>query len=215
MLLKRAEDAIADGDDIYAVIKGWGINNDGHSKMGYTAPSVDGQSAAISMAHRHAGVLADSITYVEAHGTGTSLGDPIEVDSLTKAFRQSTDKKQFCAIGSVKSNIGHLDVTAGVTALIKNSLVLRNRLIPPSLNYERPNPNIDFANSPFYVVDQPQPWTSATPRPCRLELVWRRRHQCARGDGSGASEATHRADPATAVGRPISSQCTLARRGNQ
>ena len=114
VLLKRCSDAIADGDDIYAVIKGWGLNNDGKAKVGYTAPSVDGQAGAIARAHQVAGVSADTISYVEAHGTGTPLGDPIEIDALTRTFRQTTDKKQYCAIGSVKTNIGHLDVAAGV-----------------------------------------------------------------------------------------------------
>lgn len=165
VLLKRVEDAVADGDDIYGVIKGWGINNDGRSKMGYTAPSVDGQSKAVLMAHQRAGFSADTITYIEAHGTGTSLGDPIEIDALTRAFRQSTSRNQFCAIGSVKSNIGHLDVAAGVTGLIKNCLALRHGVIPPSLNFDRPNPNIDFKNSPFFVVTEPHEWKiGVTPR---------------------------------------------------
>jgi FkbH-like protein len=158
VVLKKLEQAIQDGDDIYGVIRGWGINNDGRSKMAYTAPSVNGQSAAIEMAHRQAGFSADTISYVEAHGTGTSLGDPIEVDALTRAFRKSTDQKQFCGIGSIKSNIGHLDVAAGVSGLIKICLAMRYRLIPPTLNFLKPNPNIDFANSPFYVVTSPQPW---------------------------------------------------------
>lgn len=164
VLLKRVEDALADGDDIYAVIKGWGLNNDGRAKLGYTAPSVEGQSGAIAMAHRAAGINADSVTLIEAHGTGTSLGDPIEIESLTRVFRQTTDKRQYCAIGSVKPNVGHLDVAAGVTGLIKVSLALRHRVLPPSLNYERPNPNIDFESSPFFVNTQLQPWEAAFPR---------------------------------------------------
>ncbi len=164
VLLKRVEDAVADGDDIYAVIKGWGLNNDGHAKLGYTAPSVEGQSGAIAMAHRAAGITADTITLMEAHGTGTSLGDPIEIDSLTRVFRQTTDNKQYCAIGSVKTNIGHLDVAAGVTGLIKTSLALRHRVLPPSLNFEQPNPNIDFAASPFYVNTRLRSWDAPFPR---------------------------------------------------
>lgn len=156
--LKRTSDAIADGDDIYCVIEGYGLNNDGHAKMGYTAPSIDGQSQAIAMAHEQAGIRADSISYVEAHGTGTALGDPIEIDALTQAFRQTTEKSQFCAIGSVKTNIGHLDVAAGVTGLIKVCLSLRNQLLPPSLHFDTPNPNIDFESSPFFVNTQLQPW---------------------------------------------------------
>ncbi len=164
VLLKRVEDALADGDDIYAVIKGWGLNNDGRAKLGYTAPSVEGQSGAIAMAHRAAGINADSVTLIEAHGTGTSLGDPIEIESLTRVFRHTTDRRQFCAIGSVKPNIGHLDVAAGVAGLIKASLALRHRVLPPSLNYEQPNPNIDFESSPFFVNTQLQPWDAPFPR---------------------------------------------------
>ncbi|WP_419194452.1 HAD-IIIC family phosphatase [Novipirellula herctigrandis] len=165
VLLKRVEDAVADGDPIYGVIRGWGINNDGHSKMGYTAPSVEGQSEAIRMAHRKAGISADSISYVEAHGTGTALGDPIEVASLTKAFRETTDRNQYCAIGSLKTNIGHLDVAAGVTGIIKICQSMHHGKIPASLNFNRPNPNIDFESTPFYVATKQQEWKSnGTPR---------------------------------------------------
>lgn len=158
VVLKRLDDALADGDDIYAVIKGWGLNNDGRAKLGYTAPSTDGQYQAISLAHQMAGITADSISYMEAHGTGTALGDPIEVDALTRAFRLTTNEKQYCAIGSLKTNIGHLDVAAGVSGLIKVCLSMRNELIPPSLQFEAPNPNIDFENSPFFVNAQLRPW---------------------------------------------------------
>jgi len=158
VLLKNLDAAIADGDEIYGVIRGWGINNDGRSKMGYTAPSVEGQSSAVLTAHQHAGFSADSITYMEAHGTGTSLGDPIEIDALSRAFRASTDKNQFCAIGSVKSNIGHLDVAAGVTGLMKCCLAMKHGVIPPSINFKRPNPNIDFEKSPFYVASEKHAW---------------------------------------------------------
>ncbi len=158
VLLKRLEDAIADGNEIYGVLRGWGINNDGRAKMGYTAPSVVGQSEAIESAHRMAGIDADTIGYVEAHGTGTSLGDPIEIDALTRAFRRTSDKKQYCAIGSLKTNIGHLDVAAGVSGLIKVCLAMENEQIPPSLNFVTPNPNIDFPNSPFFVNTQLRDW---------------------------------------------------------
>ncbi|ARV58865.1 polyketide synthase [Nostocales cyanobacterium HT-58-2] len=151
VVLKRLEDAIADGDFIHAVIKGSAINNDGHSKVSYTAPSIDGQVEVITEAFTIAEIEPDTITYVETHGTGTALGDPIEIASLTKAFRTRTDKKGFCAIGSVKTNIGHLDTAAGVAGLIKTVLALKHKVIPPSLNFEQPNPQIDFANSPFYV----------------------------------------------------------------
>ena len=163
--LKRFEDAIKDGDQIYAVIKGFGLNNDGSSKSSYTAPSIDGHAAAIRLAQVLAGVSADTIGYVEAHGTGTPLGDPTEIKAFTKAFRETTDKKNFCAIGSVKTNIGHMDVAAGVAGLIKTALVLRHKLIPPSLNFTEPNPRIDFANSPFHVVTKLTPWEDGpTPR---------------------------------------------------
>jgi phthiocerol/phenolphthiocerol synthesis type-I polyketide synthase E len=158
VLLKRLGDAIADGDCIHAVIKGSAINNDGRSKVGYTAPSVDGQSKVIAEALANAGVEANTISYVEAHGTGTALGDPIEVAALTRAFRSYTDKNDFCAIGSVKTNIGHLDVAAGVTGLIKTVMALKHKIIPPSLHFETPNPEIDFQNSPFYVNTQLAEW---------------------------------------------------------
>jgi FkbH-like protein len=162
VVLKRLEDALADGDDVYAVIKGWGLNNDGRAKLGYTAPSAEGQFQAIAMAHQMAGITADSIGYMEAHGTGTALGDPIEVDALTRAFRLTTDEKQYCAIGSLKTNIGHLDVAAGVSGLIKVCLAMRNQMIPPSLQFDSPNPNIDFPNSPFFVNTQLRPWNRSS-----------------------------------------------------
>ncbi len=160
VVLRRLSDAIRDRDDIYAVIKGCGVNNDGRQKMGYAAPSVDGQAAAISLALEDASVPADTITYVEAHGTGTSLGDPIEIDALSRSYRwhSKSNRNQYCAIGSVKTNIGHLDVAAGVTGLIKICWAMRHGQIPPSLNYTRPNPNIDFANSPFYVNTELREW---------------------------------------------------------
>lgn len=158
VVLKRYAEALADGDAIYAVLKGWGLNNDGRAKMGYTAPSVIGQYEAIRLAHEMANVSADSISYMEAHGTSTALGDPIEVEALTRAFRRTTDQKQYCAIGSLKTNIGHLDVAAGVSGLIKVCLAMRHEVLPPSLNFETPNPNIDFANSPFFVNTHLRPW---------------------------------------------------------
>jgi acyl transferase domain-containing protein/acyl carrier protein len=149
--LKRLEDAVADGDHIHAVIKGSAINNDGSLKAGYTAPSVMGQADAILAALDEAGVDPESVSYIEAHGSATELGDPIEVAALTRAFQARTDKKNFCPIGSVKSNFGHLDRAAGVAALIKTALALERRQIPPSINFDSPNPKIDLANSPFYV----------------------------------------------------------------
>jgi acyl transferase domain-containing protein/acyl carrier protein len=165
VVLKRLEDAIADGDYIHAVIKGSAVNNDGSLKVGYTAPSVDGQREVILEALALAVVEPETISYVETHGTGTILGDPIEIKALTQAFRTSTNKKGFCAIGSVKTNVGHLDTAAGVAGLIKTVLALKYQQIPPSLHFEKPNPQIDFANSPFYVNTKLTEWkTNGTPR---------------------------------------------------
>ncbi len=163
--LKRLEDALADGDRIEAVIKGTAINNDGAGKAGYTAPSVRGQSAVIQAAFKNSGIDPETIGYVEAHGSATELGDPIEISALTKAFAAHTDKKKFCPIGSVKSNFGHLDRAAGVTALIKTTLALQHQQIPPSINFQGANPNIDFENSPFFVNTALRPWSrNGTPR---------------------------------------------------
>jgi len=151
VVLKRAEDALRDGDHIWAIIKGTAINNDGARKAGYLAPSVDGQARAIAEAQAVADTPADTIDYIECHGTGTYLGDPIEVAALTQAFRQTTDATGFCRIGSVKTNIGHLDTAAGVASLIKAALSLHHKEMPPSLGYEAPNPTIDFDTSPFQV----------------------------------------------------------------
>ncbi len=156
--LKRLADALNDGDNIHAVIKGFAINNDGHLKAGYTAPSVQGQAEVIATAQATAGFDPETITYVEAHGTATPIGDPIEIAALTQVFRASTDKKGYCAVGSVKSNIGHLDAAAGVSGLIKTVLALQHKSVPPSLHYEQPNPAIDFADSPFYVSNTLSEW---------------------------------------------------------
>ncbi len=159
VLLKRLEDAQADGDPIVAVIRGAAINNDGAGKMSFTAPSVDGQAEVIQMAQALAGVAPESISYVEAHGTGTPLGDPIEVAALTQAFRAGgATGKQFCALGSLKTNVGHMDIASGVAALIKTALALRHRQVPPSLHFQQGNPHIDFAGSPFYVNTRLLAW---------------------------------------------------------
>jgi acyl transferase domain-containing protein/acyl carrier protein len=158
VVLKRLSEALADGDSIHAVIKGSAINNDGSLKVSYTAPSVEGQAEVVAAAQAVAGVEPETIRYIEAHGTGTSLGDPIEVAALTKVFRESTERKGFCALGSVKTNVGHLDAAAGVAGFLKTVLALENREIPPSLNFTRPNPAIDFAASPFYVNAALAPW---------------------------------------------------------
>ena len=158
VVLRRAADAIRDGDHIWAIIKGSAVNNDGAAKAGYLAPSVDGQAACIAEAQAVAGVDAGSVSYVECHGTGTYLGDPIEVAALTAAFRETTDAVGSCKIGSVKTNIGHLDTAAGVASLIKVALSLHHRQLPPSLGYEAANPSIDFETSPFRVNDRLTDW---------------------------------------------------------
>ncbi|WP_048645962.1 hybrid non-ribosomal peptide synthetase/type I polyketide synthase [Nitratireductor soli] len=164
VLLKRLEDVLGDGDMIHAVIRGYGVNNDGADKVGYTAPSVSGQSEAIAAAHASAGIDPATIGYVECHGTATPLGDPIEFSGLTKAFGAVADKG-FCALGSVKGNFGHLDAAAGVAGLIKAALVLRHRQIPPVANFVAPNPHIDLDDSPFSIPRQLSDWnTDGTPR---------------------------------------------------
>lgn len=156
--LRRLKDALDDGDHIHAVIKASAVNNDGSSKVGYLAPSVEGQASAVAEALALGDIAADSIGYIECHGTGTPVGDPIEIAALTRAFRQTTDKKGYCRVGSVKTNIGHLDTAAGVAALIKATLALEHKTIPPSLNFEAPNPEIDFDNSPFQVAAKLESW---------------------------------------------------------
>jgi amino acid adenylation domain-containing protein len=163
VLLKNKEQAIKDGDNIIAVIKGIGISNDGADKGSFTAPSAEGQAAAISMAIDDAGVDAADISYIETHGTATPLGDPIEIEGLNIAFGVQ-DRKQYCAIGSVKSNFGHLTSTSGVAGFIKTCLALHNKQLPPSINYKKPNPHIDFANSPFFVNAQLNNWQSDSTR---------------------------------------------------
>jgi len=165
VVLKRLEDAIADGDHIRAVVKGSAVNNDGAVKVGYTAPGMEGQTAVVAEALTVVGVGADTIDYVETHGTGTKMGDPIEIRALTEAFRTDTDVKSRCALGSVKTNVGHLGTAAGAAGLIKTVLALENKLIPPSLHFERPNPEIDFAGSPFFVNTELAEWqTDGRPR---------------------------------------------------
>lgn len=165
VVLKRLEDALAEGDCIRAIIRSTAMNNDGAMKFSYTAPSVAGQAAVIAEALALAEVNPETITYVETHGTGTRLGDPIEIEALTKAFRAGTDKKGYCAIGSVKTNIGHLVNAGGVASLIKTILSFEHKQIPASLNFEKPNPQIDFANSPFYVNTKLSDWkTNGIPR---------------------------------------------------
>jgi amino acid adenylation domain-containing protein len=165
VVLKRLSDALAAGDRVIAVIKGSAINNDGSNKVGFTAPGVEGQAHVIGRALAAAEVSPESIGYVEAHGTGTSLGDPIEIQALTQAFRAGTDKVGYCGIGSVKTSVGHLDAAAGVTGLITAALALEREELPPTLHYTAPNPAIDFASSPFHVVSERTPWRrSGVPR---------------------------------------------------
>ncbi|MFB8059214.1 type I polyketide synthase, partial [Kitasatospora purpeofusca] len=167
VLLKRAVDAQRDGDVIHALICGSAVNNDGGDKVGYTAPSVAGQTAVIREALRTAGVTAGEIDYVETHGTGTELGDGIEIAALTAAFRDGTERLGGCAIGSLKPNIGHLDAAAGIASFIKAVLALRHRVLPPSINCEEPNPDLRLDESPFHVNRKARPWPSTgSPRRC-------------------------------------------------
>jgi amino acid adenylation domain-containing protein/non-ribosomal peptide synthase protein (TIGR01720 family) len=161
VVLKRLGDALAAGDPVYAVIKGTAINNDGSQKVGFTAPGVDGQADVIRRAQARAGVDPATIGYVEAHGTGTSLGDPVEIAALTRAFRAGTAETGFCAIGSLKSSVGHLDAAAGVAGLMQAALCLSHGQLPPTLNFERANPAIDFDESPFVVNTMLREWPRA------------------------------------------------------
>jgi acyl transferase domain-containing protein/thioesterase domain-containing protein/acyl carrier protein len=163
VILKRLEDAIKDNDRIYSVIKGWAVNNDGKQKVGFTAPSIQGQSEVIHSAITHANVSPENICYVEAHGTATPLGDPIEFSSFSKVFQQSTLNKQFCGIGSVKSNIGHLDAASGVAGLIKIALSAYHKTIPATLHYKEPNAFLNIKNSPFYVLSKNLQWDGLQP----------------------------------------------------
>ena len=165
VVLKRLEDAMQDGDEIHAVVKGSAVNNDGGMKAGYTTPSVEGQAEVVAEAMASAGVDPESIGYIECHGTGTLLGDPVEVRALTKAFRASTGRRHFCTLGSVKSSIGHLDAAAGVAGLIKTVLSLKHGMLMPSVQFHEPNPQIEFDDSPFYVNTEGRPWrTEGGPR---------------------------------------------------
>ncbi len=166
VLLKRLSDALADGDDVLAIIRGAAINNDGGHKASFTAPSSDGQAAVIAMAHANAGVSPRSISYVETHGTATPLGDPIEIEGLTRAFRLGTEDTGFCRIGSVKSNVGHLVIAAGVAGVIKTAYALDREIIPATAHFTAPNPAIDFASTPFVIDGKAHEWkrVPGTPR---------------------------------------------------
>jgi acyl transferase domain-containing protein/surfactin synthase thioesterase subunit len=162
VVLKRLEDAVRDRDHIHAVIRRTAVNNDGHHKIGYTAPSGRGQTDVITTAMVYADVRPDTIGYVEAHGTGTPVGDPIEIEALTRAFGNA--KRGSCAIGSVKSNFGHLVEAAGIAGLIKTVATLEYGEIPPTVHYREPNPQIDFSSTPFFVADRVTPWRMDGPR---------------------------------------------------
>ncbi|MGW1071665.1 type I polyketide synthase [Streptomyces sp. NPDC002537] len=165
VVLKRLDRALADGDTVHGVIRGWGVTNDGADKKAYTAPSARGQRDAIRRALDRAGVTAGTIGYLETHGTGTLKGDPIELDGATAAYREDTDRTGYCALGSVKANIGHLDVCSGLAGLIKTLLVLRHGIIPPLANFTRPNPLLALDDSPFRIPRTATPWPAGdTPR---------------------------------------------------
>ena len=167
LLLKRLEDALADGDVIHAVIIGSAVNNDGSDKAGFTAPGFPGQAEVTASAHGVAGITADTVTYQEAHGTGTRIGDPIEVRALSQAFRETSNGVTYCALGSVKANVGHMDTASGVAGLIKVTLALENGVIPPQINFERPNPGLELESSPFYVSTEAKPWRTPAAFPRR------------------------------------------------
>lgn len=167
VLLKRLEDAIADRDAIRAVIKGSAINNDGSVKAGFTAPNINGQVSVIEKALANANVDADTISYVEAHGTGTELGDPIEVGALGRVFSNSRLQKNSIALGSVKTNVGHLAAAAGIAGLIKTVLAMEHRQLPASLHFEKPNPRIDFAGTPLFVNAALREWQPQAETPLR------------------------------------------------
>jgi len=167
VVLKRLKDAIDDDDTVRAVIRGSAVNNDGRHKVGYSAPSVEGQAEVLTEAWSAAGIDPGTLSYIEAHGTGTRMGDPIEVQALTRAFRAHTSRRGFCALGSVKTNIGHLDVAAGIAGLIKTVLALEHRQIPPSLHLVCLNPEIDFVASPVRPVTELTDWSTEEEGPRR------------------------------------------------
>ncbi len=171
VVLKRLSEALADRDHVYAVIKGSACNNDGSHKVSFMAPSIDGQVQLYNLAYEKAGIDPATVSYVECHGTGTALGDPIEITALSQAFAARTERKGFCAIGSIKTNIGHLDTAAGVCGLIKAVLALHHRTLPPTLHFSTPNPRIDFAGSPFFVNTELRPWEVADGMPRRAGVT--------------------------------------------
>ena len=195
VVLRRLSDALRDRDTIHAVILGTAINNDGARKVGYLAPSVDGQADVITEALGVAGVPADSISYVETHGTGTAVGDPIEVRALTQAYNSSTKRRGFCAIGSFKASIGHLDAAAGVAGLIKTALALENRKVPPSLNFKSPNPLNRFSKLAVlreHLSRRLAEKLASAPRRSHLARNWRDERPChCRGSASTRARSAY------------------------
>lgn len=167
VLIKRLDDAVADRDHVHAIIKATAINNDGAVKAGFTAPNINRQADVIEQALQRANVDRRSVSYIEAHGTGTELGDPIEVGALNKVFAGAGYRRKSCALGTVKTNIGHMAAAAGMAGLIKTVLAMQNELLPPSLHYTEPNPQIDFASGPFYVNTDLTPWKANGDEPLR------------------------------------------------
>jgi len=196
VLLKPLKRAVADRDHIFAVIKGTAANNDGSAKSSYTAPSLGQQSQAVADALKLAGISADSVGYIECHATGTIVGDPLEIEALTMAFRKQTNRKQYCAVGSVKANIGHPEQAAGIAGLIKTALILRHKRIPPSINFETPNPAIDFASSPFHVNTKLRDFPAAdTPRRAGVNSLGI--------GGTNAFAVLEEGPPTVAAGNPL------------
>ena len=204
VLLKRLEDALRDNDQVYAVIRGFAVNNDGATKVGYTAPSVEGQARVIALAQEAAGIEPDTIGYIEAHGTGTPLGDPIELTALTKAFRATTNRKNYCRIGTAKTNVGHLDAAAGTTGLINAAHIVRNGIFPPTLHFTKPNPNFDLENSPFLVNRTLKEWESERNTPPRgSQLIWCGRHKRSLGNRTSARQTLIHAVTTNAAARAL------------
>jgi phthiocerol/phenolphthiocerol synthesis type-I polyketide synthase E len=164
VVLKRLSEAIKDNDSIYAVIRGTAVNNDGSGKLGFTAPSVEGQAAVIRVAQENAGIDPRTVSYIETHGAGTQLGDPIEIAGLVKAFNNDNGENKHCALGSVKTNIGHLDAAAGIAGLMKTVLALKHGVIPPTLHFSKPNPRLELDRSPFFIPTETVPWKAPFPR---------------------------------------------------
>ena len=204
VVLKRLADARADRDHVYAVVRGSAINNDGSAKVSFAAPSVDGQAEVIAMAQAVAGVEPGSISYVETHGTGTALGDPIEIAGLTQSFRAGSSGEGFCAIGSLKTNIGHLDAAAGVAGLIKTTLALQHEAIPASLHFETPNPELRPRPEPLLREHEPaRVEARGRASPGRGQLVRRRRHERPRGAGRGSCRGGFGSGPTGAAPRRL------------